>query len=188
MEKARRVTGLMMTSFTLCLVLFFQVEARGGSIFFDWHDTSGGLSGWMEVAEDAWTDGDAVLNDSDVIASELSWGSATWEETETDILIRDVSETYNGQEIFASMWVEDFSFSMTMDPGDNGNPTYDGWSMQYHVWDIHSNSYFGEGAWVLRVDTPVPEPTTFLLLGIGIAGIAGVDARRRRRKKTLASR
>ncbi len=41
---------------------------------------------------------------------------------------------------------------------------------------------FREG---LHAAAPVPEPTTFLLMGIGLAGLAGAEVRRRRKNKAV---
>lgn len=45
-------------------------------------------------------------------------------------------------------------------------------------WDGDSHAFFDASA------TPIPEPTTFLLLGIGIVGLAGAEVRRRRKKSS----
>jgi hypothetical protein len=61
--------------------------------------------------------------------------------------------------------------------GSGGFPSYPGGTENIEV--------EGEVVWALSESTPVPEPTTVALLGIGLVGMAGAEVRRRRKKKTV---
>jgi len=62
------------------------------------------------------------------------------------------------------------------------SPTFDGLTyLEQSSYNVHTEShteYFRMGT----LSTPVPEPGTIVLFGIGLAGLAGVEVRRRRKK------
>ncbi len=69
---------------------------------------------------------------------------------------------------------------------DTGSWRWEAITVQNNIVN-HPKDAEGYGNWVKREANPptVPEPTTFLLLGIGIAGLAGVHVKRMRKKKAV---
>lgn len=53
--------------------------------------------------------------------------------------------------------------------------------LEQSSYQVHTESYIDYFR-VGTLATPVPEPTTFLLLGIGLVGLAGAEVRRRRKR------
>ncbi len=67
-------------------------------------------------------------------------------------------------------------FETGVDVGETAPPTFA--IDNYGHWLVREYETEGQEA-------AIPEPTTFLLLGIGIVGLAGAEVRRRRKKKEV---
>ncbi len=66
-------------------------------------------------------------------------------------------------------------------------PDNDSWNIQISAFSAVDTSTYGTGVWLIRdsadwqvsdIETPVPEPATILLFGLGMLGLAGVNRRK----------
>ena len=147
-----------------------SVSASGGEAFM-W--TSGGgmiglgdLSGgsFSSQATDVSADGSVVVGDGTLAsgAEAFVWDSTNGMQSISSILTNSGVDL-TGWTLFAATDVSDDGLTIV---GRGFNP-----------------SGFSE-AWVANLGTePIPEPATIALLGIGLAGLAGSEVRRRWKKK-----
>lgn len=63
-----------------------------------------------------------------------------------------------------------------------GTESYDGTYGSYTSLDGDSDPYYPTGSWLARVTPTVPEPSSIILLIVGMAGLAGAHWRQRRQR------
>ncbi len=104
----------------------------------------------------------------------------------------DYAQTYSGVDVWSvdtnnnvTYHVHhDLDWNTTMAPSTKTDSGYDYFSFHLAAWETFSFTIYNDSD-VTGHSSPVPEPATVALLGIGLVGLAGAEIRRRRKKKAV---
>ena len=154
------------TAIFLCIIFFSSSKTRA-DIIYEWSYADTQSYGHMELDDYAWDDG--TLDGGELNAFTFGFGSTEW--TLTDISPSFVTLKTDGVgQISDGVW-----FAMD---GIPGQWSYTAISM---TWMDNFEIATGAGVWTTEAQSqePVPEPSTVILMGIGMLGLVGGAARKK---------